>query len=655
VSQPVPVSPVIRSVAERVFLRLMPPRRRNYIEFAESEFILPNGPRKGLPYRVDFMPFARELLTEYTRGRYTEFYLSGPAQSSKTLHGYLLPSMYHLFEIGEDVILGAPVVEMAQDAYLARLLPAIESSRYRDLLPRQGGGSKGGKSLSIRFGNGASIRFMGAGGGDQQRSSYTARVVVCTELDKMDEAGAVSREADPVSQLKARTASFGAAARFYGECTMSTKKGRIYREVCVLGSDSRVFLPCARCGEWIFPEREGLVGWQAAQDVLQAKEQVRFQCPKCQGLWTEEERRQAMLNPRIVSKDQEVTRTGEVVGPEPKTETYGFRWNCMASPLVTMADIAKDEWNAEQTGSQADQKALAQFRWAVPYEEEILDLTNPDVETILRKVVGHARGAIPSDTFKVTLALDVGSYVIWWSLWAWKPDAQGHLVDLGSIDVPLVGGVKSKMAVLAALRTFRENVIKAGWGGRHPDRILVDSGYETDVVYDFVAESGQPRYLACKGYGTSSRHGSWTYNAAVDPTPQRIVMPEYKAILQPGGIKLIHAHADHWKATVHDGFWAAQGAPGALTIFKAPPNDKVLRQYARHVVAEQRESRSTGEREAKVVWVVKQRQNHHLDTSWMARCAAEIEGVRLVPRAKKPPAPPPAPPPEQTGLSRNKY
>jgi phage terminase large subunit GpA-like protein len=638
------------------FLEAAPARRRSWVDFAEQDLILPKGPKAGLPWRCDYFPPSRELLTEYGRGRYNEFYGSGPTQTGKTLLFYVLPTMYHALECEEDVILGAPTVEMAQAAYIERLLPAMEASRYRRLLPRRGGGSRGGRSLFIRLENGATLRFMGAGGGDHQRSSYTARVVVCTELDKMDESGEASREADPISQLKARTSSYGAAARFYGECTMSNKGGRIYREVCLRGTDSRVFLPCVYCGAWIFPEREGLVGWQGAADVKEAKEKVRFQCPRCRALWSEEDRERAIKNPRIVAKEQKVTQDGVVDGPAPRTETYGFRWNCMASPLLKMSDVAKDEWNAEQSGTEDDEKALVQFRWAEAYEEKLLDLTNPDAETILRKIVGHQRGAVPPNTFKLTLALDVGSYVIWWSLWAWTPDAQGHLVDVGSIDVPLVAGVKNPTAVLAALRTFRENVIKPGWGGHHPHRILVDSGYETDVVYDFVRESGQPRYLACKGYGTSSRNGSWSYNAATDPTPQRIVMPEFKAILQPGGIKLIHAHADYYKATVHDGFWAAQGAAGSLTVFQAAKNDKVLRQFARHIVAEQRETRSTGDREAKVVWVVKQRQNHHLDTSWMARCAAEIEGVRLVPKPPKPPAAPPAaPPPPEAGLSRNKY
>lgn len=631
------VNPVLRELTERAFLRLMPPARRGFIQFAEQELILPSGPRKGLPYRVEFMPFARELLTEYTRGRYNEFYLSGPTQSSKTLHGYILPAMYHLLECAEDIILGAPVVEMAQAAYLERLLPALESSRYLDLLPTHGGGSKGGKSLSVRFKNGASVRFMGAGGGDQQRSSYTARVIICTELDKMDEAGSSSRETDPVSQLKARSSAYGAAARFYGECTMSVKSGRIYREVVERGTDSRVFLPCVHCGEWILPSRDGLVGWQESPDVMQACQRVRFQCPSCRGLWTEEDRAKAHRDPRIVAKGQTVSKTGEVEGPPPPTMTYGFRWNAMASPLRSMADIAKEEWNAEQSGKPEEEKALVQFTWAEAWEEEVADVTRPEVGTILAKITGYARGVIPPDTVKLTLGIDVGSYVIWWTLVAWKGDAQGHVVDFGGRDVP--DGKKNPAAVLAALRAFRSERIIPGWGGRSPDRVLIDSGYEQNVVYQFVKESGEPRYLACKGYGTSSRHGAWRNPSASVATDTRAVYEECFVTLQPAGVRLVNVHADHWKTQVHAGFAAASGAPGSLTIWHGEKTDEALRVYARMIVAEQRELKTFGDKEPRIVWVLKNKTNHYLDTTAYARCAAALEGIRLVsipaPIAKK--------------------
>ena len=44
-------------------------------------------------------------------------------------------------------------------------------------------------------GNGATLRFMGAGGGDHRRSHYTAPVVVKTEVDRYDEYASLYGEA----------------------------------------------------------------------------------------------------------------------------------------------------------------------------------------------------------------------------------------------------------------------------------------------------------------------------------------------------------------------------------------------------------------------------------------------------------------------------
>jgi transposase InsO family protein len=66
----------------------------------------------------------------------------------------VIPILYHLFELEETVICGLPDMDMASDKWRENLLPAIQSSRYRELLPKSGGGSRGGKVESIQFGNG---------------------------------------------------------------------------------------------------------------------------------------------------------------------------------------------------------------------------------------------------------------------------------------------------------------------------------------------------------------------------------------------------------------------------------------------------------------------------------------------------------------------
>lgn len=95
------------------------------------------------------------------------------------LHGSLQFSV-------ETVILGVPDMEMASDKWQLDILPVIERSRFRDLLPKRGAGSRGGRVETIHFRHGATLKFMSGGGSDKSRAGFTSRVVVITETDGMD-------------------------------------------------------------------------------------------------------------------------------------------------------------------------------------------------------------------------------------------------------------------------------------------------------------------------------------------------------------------------------------------------------------------------------------------------------------------------------------
>jgi hypothetical protein len=87
-------------------------------------------------------------------GNWTRCVVTGPPHSAKTLAGFVIPLLYHLPEIGKTVICGLPDIDIAIDKWLEDILPAIEQPRFRDLMPRQGGGSRDGRVESLQFLNG---------------------------------------------------------------------------------------------------------------------------------------------------------------------------------------------------------------------------------------------------------------------------------------------------------------------------------------------------------------------------------------------------------------------------------------------------------------------------------------------------------------------
>ncbi|MBN1518152.1 hypothetical protein JXA32_16440, partial [Candidatus Sumerlaeota bacterium] len=107
-------------------------QQRTMAEFAEQEIRIPDEP--GLPrYRIDSQPSIRHWFEAVDSGRYERHWGTGCTQSGKTLSCVVIPAMYHLFEIGETVIVGLPSMEMAGDKWREDFEPAIRASRYRDL------------------------------------------------------------------------------------------------------------------------------------------------------------------------------------------------------------------------------------------------------------------------------------------------------------------------------------------------------------------------------------------------------------------------------------------------------------------------------------------------------------------------------------------
>jgi phage terminase large subunit GpA-like protein len=450
--------------------RILPPARRTRRAFAEATIIVPDGKYKNEYFNVDTQPFTRLLIAEMDSGRWSRFAVTGPTQTGKSFIGYVLPILYHLFELCENVILGLPDLNMASDKWRKDILPVIRASRYADQLPDSGRGSRSDEIKdSVTFKNGATLKVMSGGGGDAKRSGYTARVVAMTEVDKMDRAGEASRETSKIGQLEARTDAFADDAITYMECTVSYEEGRIWQEY-IHGTASRIACPCPHCRVHVTPEREHLIGWVNAETEMDARENARWACPHCGAVITEDERIEMNRRGVLVHRGQEVTPEGEVVGPPPRTRTLGFRWNAFNNLFWTAATVASREWRAARNPDEEDaKKEMCQFVWVTPYKPPKIDLTQLDAAVIVKRITGEERGRVPADASYVTVGLDLGKRLCHWAAPAWREDGSPHVMDYGRFEVAS-DELGIERALLAALRDFRDQVTEKGWQGRDGDR-----------------------------------------------------------------------------------------------------------------------------------------------------------------------------------------
>lgn len=614
-------------------------------EWAEQEVIIPDGPFAGRKFRCSRQPYSGLVLDAIDSGLWNRFAFVGVVQSGKTLLGGVIPCLYHLFEIGETVIFGLPDMDMAADKWRQDLLPVIERSRYRDLLPRDGGGSKGGKVRAIQFRNGATLRFMSGGGGDKSRSAFTSRVLVVTEVDGMDQAGGGSREADKLSQMEARLMAYGSRKRVYLECSVSIEAGAIWQEYTG-GTESVIACRCPHCTGYVNPERENLHGWREAETEVAARAAAQFHCPACGEGWDEDNRRAANEQAILVHRGQQVS-AGQVVGDLPPTETLGVRWSAVNNMFRTAGDVGVDEWRGSRaTDEDNAEKKLLQFGWARPYKQKDLENKPLEPDAISKRMAkAWPRGLVPVEAEYLTSTLDIGKYLCHWSTYAWLPDATPHVVDYGRIEVA-TDHLGEERAILTALRQFRD-LVEAGWtseGGalRIPDQAWIDSNYQTDLVYQFVRETARDadnRYRACVGRGAGQQRKLYVAPRDKNKTIRHIGEGYHVVKLADKGVYLFEVNADAWKTWLHARLATPAGSAGGMTLFQTLPREHLA--FCKHLTAERPVDEFVPGKGLQRRWETIRRQNHWLDTGYLACAAGHFCGARLLPQPTKTTVPTP--------------
>lgn len=625
-----------------------PPRVRTLREFAEDEIVLPDGPYEGRRFQCNRQPYTRLFFDAVDSGRWDRINSTGPTQSGKTLTCCIIPLLYHLFELRETVVFGLPDMDMAADKWREDILPVLKKTQYNALRPTHGQGSRGGTVKSaVKFKNGATLRFMAGGGGDKQRSAFTARVLLITESDGMDEAATGSRESSKIKQLQGRTRAFtrrtGRPARHYYECTVSNEEGFTWT-THKAGTCSRIVLPCPHCRAWVTPAREHLIGWQGAENELQAKADAAFMCPECTVAWTDEQRTAANHRAILVHRGQEITPDGQVVGPLPQTNTLGFRWSAINNLFAEAADVGADEWNATQaTDEEEAERELCQFIWAIPPPPPSFRLAPVSAGKIQRRTARLPRGLLPNDTHAVTVGIDVGKWLSHWVVLAWRENSL-YVPDYGTIEVD-TDRLGLERATLIALRELRD-LCTQGWtvdgGGppaiRQADQVWIDSGWSESApsVYAFCRETAKgerlpiarSRYRPAKGYGMGQERRTYSRPRATGNIVVGLGEEYHLVRHKPSRCYLVELNANYWKSWIHERLAMAPDEPGALHVFHATPGEHM--KFSKHLTAEEQVEAFDPVKGTIRVWKSIRRDNHWFDAICLAAAAGHFVGERIV-------------------------
>ncbi len=618
------------------------PAARIMRDFAEQEIIIPDGPFKGLLFRCERQPWTSAWFAEVDSHRWQRHVATGPSQSGKTLACYVIPGLYHLFEIGETVICGVPRMEMSRDKWERDFLPAIEASRYRELLPTNGKGSRGGAFDSITFRNGAALKFMSGGGDDKIRAGFTARVLLVTEVDGIDIGSDLSRETDPISQMEARLRAFGDRRVVYLECTASVPTGRIWTEF-EGGTASQLALPCPHCKLFVSPERGDFRGWETASTEVQAEKAGMFFCPSCGTAWTPEQRIEANQKAVLLHRGQEITADGRTVGTTPETRTLGFRWSAVHNLFTSEKQLGAEEWkSARRDDRESAEKERLQFVWAQPWRDTLADAEiNP--ELIASRLTGIPRGKLPNDSQSLTIHVDLHNRWHYWTALATSPNHVYSVVDYGIFATPDVDRNGPQTAIRIGLEQLADELSQRSWmtvdNRNHPvDLIFVDAGYQQDTGLAFVTGAGS-KWMLHKGERETYRQPK---EAGADcKLGEHWFLSRQEGVEASGSQKwwLALSNTSHWMRVVHAGL-AAEAflddgitrRPGSIGLFGTDPEihltpvDRLIARsaFATQLTAWKFQEVTTPRRGTVLQWVSQFREDHFFDTTYGCLVAAHV-------------------------------
>lgn len=412
-------------------------------------------------------------------------------------------------------------------------------------------------------------------------ASKPIRFVLMDEVDKYP--GTSGKEADPIKLATERTKTFH-DKKIYITSTPTLKTGHIWKEKESADIEKHYFVPCPHCGEYIelkfsnirFPDEEGMTYADRAEFAT-------YICQECGCAITDADKNNMIRHGewRIVRHNTQYVRS------------VAFWINTLYSPFVRWADIVKEFLTTKD-----DPDLFQNFvnSWlAEPWEDTKLKTS---AELVLERQTELPEYVVPSWTKILTGGVDVQETSLYWSIRAWgdyltsQNIAHGQVLSFNDID----------------------NIMNAEYLNENGEPMivnlcLVDSGDQTDIVYDFCATHSD---YALPVKGSSHAQLSNYKLSKINRTDSRAM-----------GTTLVLVDSGAYKDMIA-GRMQRDNGRGSWMVYSGCDME-----YAKQVTAEHKVNVKYGNT-VKKVWQLKtsHADNHYLDTEVYNAAAADILGVR---------------------------
>lgn len=414
-------------------------------------------------------------------------------------------------------------------------------------------------------------------------ASKPIRFLMMDEVDKYP--GASSKEADPIKLATERTKTFH-NKKIYITSTPTLKTGHIWKEKEAADIEKHFFVPCPHCGEYIefkfqnirFPDDEGM-------SYADRAEFATYVCQECGCLITDNDKHNMLKlgEWRTVRHNTKYVRN------------VAFWINTLYSPFVRWSDIAK-----EFLVSKDDPEDLQNFvnSWLAEAWEDTKLKTS--AELVLERQTELPAYVVPQWTKLLTAGVDVQENSLYWSIRAFgefltsQNIAHGQSLSFEEID-----------------RIMNMQYMTEEGDPMVVNLCLIDSGDQTDIVYDFCALHSD---YALPVKGSSHAQLSHYKLSMVNKTDSRAY-----------GMQFVLVDGGRYKDMIAGRMQRPNGK-GSWMVYSGCDME-----YATQVTAEHKVNVKTPGG-TKQVWQKKSSHadNHYLDTEVYALAAADAMGVRTL-------------------------
>ena len=449
-------------------------------EWAEKNFYLTSEDTNEVGrFTTERMPWQRFILDALAEGIYRVIVFMSSSQISKTT---MIKS-----DIGRvidqdpcSILLVQPDKTMAKTFSTDRFTPMIEASpvlrgKIRPARTRDSGNA----TLYKRF-PGGQITFTGA----QSPAPLKMRPIRRGYFDEINEYPAdVGGQGDPVAiAMKRMTAFESDSLAFLSSTPTDKSRGRIeawYEK----STRHKCYVPCPECGEMqILSDMQFRYKGVKPEEITS----VDYECIRC-----------AYQIPE--SKKQWMLDRYEWRAENPTSLILGV-WIWQAySMLSSWVSIVREKIEAEKDPE------LFKVYWNQTLGKSWEEKSNVDWTNIYDRREPYKIGIVPKDCLVLTAFVDVQKDRLEVEVKGWTPDLQCYSVDYfalpGPVDDMQPDGRWPETSIWSRLSLFVNQTYQHESGPRlNIAAIGVDTGYETQTVYNWIRSQDPSRVFACKGH-----------------------------------------------------------------------------------------------------------------------------------------------------------